>query len=318
VPPAAQRVLRDYTRTRVDLTRDRTRHWQRLEKLLEDALIKVTTVASKISTASVRDMIDALIRGERDPERLADLARGTMRDKRRDLVRSLDGRFDAHHGELARILLGQIDSLTTEINALTTRIDQLTTDLPTPEPPHRDGGQQPPGHPSTEPASTPPAALDRLAAIPGISVEAAQVILAEIGPDMSRFPTAQHLAAWARLSPQLKQSGTKRYGGKTSKGNPYLKSVLGNAAAAASRTNTFLGERYRRIVKRRGKGKALVAVARSILVIIWHLLADPHATYHDLGTDYYTTHIDKQRRQRHLIQQLQALGLQVTLTPATA
>jgi transposase len=318
VPPAAVRVLRDYTRTRVDLTRDRTRHWQRLEKLLEDALIKVTTVASKISTVSVRDMIDALIRGERDPQRLADLARGTMRDKRRDLVRALDGRFDAHHGELATILLGQIDSLTTEINRLTARIDQLISDLPTPEPPRRPGGQKPPGRPGTEPAPTPPAALDRLAAIPGISVEAAQVILAEVGPDMSRFPTAQHLAAWARLSPQLKQSGAKRYGGKTSKGNPYLKGVLGNAAASASRTNTFLGERYRRIVKRRGKGKALVAVARSILVIVWHLLADPDATYHDLGADYYTTRIDKERRQRHLIQQLEALGLQVTLTPAAA
>jgi transposase len=261
-------------------------------------------------------MIDALIRGERDPERLADLARGTMRDKRRDLVRALDGRFDAHHGELATILLGQIDSLTTEINGLTARIEQLITDLPAPEPPeHRSA--QPPEHPDTEPAPTTPA-LHRLADIPGISLEAAQVILAEIGPDMSRFPTAHHLAAWARLAPQLKQSGTKRHGGKTSKGNPYLKGVLGNAAASAARTNTFLGERYRRIVKRRGKGKALVAVARSILVIVWHLLADPHATYHDLGADYYTTRIDKERRQRHLIQQLEALGLQVTLTPAAA
>ena len=173
---------------------------------------------------------------------------------------------------------------------------------------------KPPEHPDTEPAPT----LDRLAGIPGVSLDAAQVILAEIGPDMSRFPTAQHLIAWARLSPQLKQSGTKRSVGKTSKGNPYLKGVLGNAAASVSRTNTFLGERYRRIVKRRGKGKALVAVARSILVIVWHLLADPHATYHDLGADYYTTRIDKERRQRHLIQQLEALGLQVTLTPAAA
>jgi transposase len=144
------------------------------------------------------------------------------------------------------------------------------------------------------------------------------VILAEIGLDMSRFPTAQHLVAWARLTPQLIQSGNKRRGGKTSKGNPYLKGVLGSAAASASRTNTFLGERYRRIVKRRGKGKALVAVARSILVIIWHLLANPTATYHDLGADYYASRIDKERRKRHLVQQLEALGLQVTLTPAAA
>jgi len=315
VPPAAQRMLRDYTRTRVDLTRDRTRHWQRLEKLLEDALIKITTVASKITTVSVRDMIDALIRGERDPHRLADLARGTMRGKHRDLVRALDGRFDAHHAELAQILLGQIDSLTDEIDKLTTRIEQLITDLPAGEPPDPPSGQTPP-----EPAGTtpPPAILDRLTAIPGISRETAQVILAEIGPDITPFPTARHLVAWARLSPQLKQSGNKRGGGKTSKGNPYLKGVLGNAAAAASRSNTFLGERYRRIVKRRGKGKALVAVARSILVIVWHLLANPDTSYHDLGADYYTTRIDKERRQRHLIQQLEALGLQVTLTPAAA
>jgi len=323
VPPAAVRVLRDYTRTRVDLPRDRTRHWQRLEKLLEDALIKVTTVASKISTVSVRDMIDALIRGERDPQRLADLARGSMRDKRRDLVRALDGRFDDHHAELATILLGQIDSLTTEINRLTARIEQLIGDLPATEAPDRPGGEQhggqaPPEQHDAEATPAPPTVLHRLAGIPGISVEAAQVILAEVGPDMNRFPTAQHLVAWARLSPQLKQSGTKRYGGKTSKGNPYLKGVLGNAAASASRTNTFLGERYRRIVKRRGKGKALVAVARSILVIVWQLLDDPHATYHDLGADHYTTRIDKERRQRHLVQQLEALGLQVTLTSAAA
>jgi len=317
VPPAAVRVLRDYTRTRVDLTRDRTRHWQRLEKLLEDALIKVTTIASKISTVSVRDMINALIRGERDPHRLADLARGSMRAKHRDLVRALDGRFDAHHAELATILLGQIDSLTTEIDRLTTRIDQLIADLPTPAPPGQHSDQAPPEHPGTGPG-TPPAILHRLAGIPGISPQTAQVILAEVGPDMNRFPTARHLVAWARLSPQLKQSGAKHFGGKTSKGNPYLKGVLGTAAASASRTNTFLGERYRRIVKRRGKGKALVAVARSILVIVWHLLADPTATYHDLGADYYTTRIDKERRQRHLVQQLEALGLQVTLTPAAA
>jgi transposase len=307
VPPAAVRVLRNYTRTRTDLTRDRTRHWQRLEKLLEDALIKVTTVASTITTASVRDMIDALIRGERDPHHLADLSRGQMRGKHADLVQALDGRFDEHHSELATILLSQIDSLTTEINRLTNRIEQLIADLPTTETPR----------PGTGPAPAAPA-VERLAEIPGLSTQTAQVILAEIGPDMHRFPSAQHLVAWARLSPQLKQSGTTRHGGKTSKGNPYLKGVLSNAAAAAARTNTFLGERYRRIVKRRGKGKALIAVARSILVIVWHLLADPTATYHDLGADYYTTRINKERRQRHLIQQLEALGLQVTLTPASA
>ena len=228
VPPHEVRVLRDYTRTRIDLTRDRTRHWQRLEKLLEDALIKVTTVASKITTMSVRDMINALIRGERDPEALADLARGVMRDKRRDLVRALDGRFDDHHAELAKILLGQIDSLTAEIGRLTTRIEQLVDKLPTPEHPvDPDGGATPqpsPGNaqPATAP-SQPRPVLQRLADIPGINLDAAEVILAEIGLDMNRFPTPEHLCSWARLTPQLIQSGNKRRGGKTSKGNPYLK-----------------------------------------------------------------------------------------------
>lgn len=311
VPPHEVRVLRDYTRTRIDLTRDRTRHWQRLEKLLEDALIKVTTVASKITTMSVRDMIDALIRGERNPEKLADLARGTMRNKRHQLVRALDGRFDAHHAELATILLGQIDSLTSEIDRLTSRIELLVNELPTPD--------QNTTPTSANPVPAPPRPpLQRLADIPGINLDAAEVILAEIGLDMSRFPTPQHLVSWAHLSPRLIQSGNKRRGGKTSKGNPYLKGVLGSAAASASRTNTFLGERYRRIVKRRGKGKALVAVARSILVIVWHLLTNPNTTYRDLGADYYGTRIDKERRKRHLIQQLEALGLEVTLTPAAA
>jgi transposase len=326
VPPHEIRVLRDYTRTRIDLTRDRTRHWQRLEKLLEDALIKVTTVASKITTMSVRDMIDALIRGERNPEALADMARGVMRHKRRELVRALDGRFDDHHAELARILLGQIDSLTAEIDRLTARIEQLVDKLPTPEQPGDPDSDQPASQAPTSQDTTstnpvpaqrrPP--LQRLADIPGINLDAAEVILAEIGLDMSRFPTADHLVAWARLTPQLIQSGNKRRGGKTSKGNPYLKGVLGSAAASSSRTNTFLGERYRRILKRRGKGKALVAVARSILVIVWHLLADPTATYRDLGADFYASRIDKEKRKRHLVQQLEALGLQVTLTPAAA
>lgn len=323
VPPARVRVLRDYTRTRIDLTRDRTRHWQRLEKLLEDALIKVTAVASRITTVSVRDMIEALIRGERDPERLADLAKGVMRGKRSELVRALEGRFDDHHSELAAILLGQIDSLTAQIDRLTARIEQLVDALPAPEQPaDPDDGHPTTPAPTPAPANTSPTparpVLQRLADIPGLSTDTAQVIVAEIGLDMTRFPTANHLVAWARLTPQLIQSGNKRRDGKTSKGNPYLKGVLGSAAASAARTNTFLGERYRRIVKRRGKGKALVAVARSILIIIWHLLANPNTTYHDLGPDFYTTRIDKERRKHHLVQQLQALGLQVTLTPADA
>jgi transposase len=330
VPPGPIRVLRDYTRTRIDLTRDRTRHWQRLEKLLEDALIKVSVVASKMTTASVRDMLEALIRGERTPARLADLARGRMRVKRPALVQALTGAFDDHHADLARILLDQIDMLTGQIDYLTARIEQLMAELPGTDPdqtdPTRDSAAsaQPTGQDPDEDAAdqaTPArrrSIIARLADIPGISRQAAQVIIAEIGLDMTRFPTPQHLVSWAHLSPRLIQSGPRRRGGKTSRGNPYLKGVLGTAAATASRTNTFLGERFTRIVKRRGKGKALVALARSILVIVWHLLADPNATYRDLGADYHASHINTQRKISNHVRQLEALGLQVTLTPATA
>jgi transposase len=310
VPPRPVRVLRDYTRMRVDLVRERTRHWQRLEKLLEDSLIKVSAVASTLTTRSARDMVDALIRGERDPRTLADLARGRMRNKQPALVEALTGRFDEHHAELAQILLDQIDTLTGQIDKLTTRIGQLLAQLPTSDPA---GGAD--DHPPTAPSGC-PSPVQRLAEIPGISPEGAQIIIAEIGLDMTRFPTAAHLVSWAKLCPRTIQSGAKHKTGKTPKGNPYLKGVLGQAAGAAARTSTFLGERYRRIVKRRGKGKALVAVARSILVIIWHLLANPAVSFHDLGVDYHLTRLDQDRKIRNHVRQLQALGYQVTLAPA--
>jgi transposase len=315
VPPRQIRVLRDYTRMRVDLTRERTRHWQRLEKLLEDSLIKVSAVASTLTTLSTRDMIEALIQGERDPRTLAALARGRMKSKHPALVEALTGRFDEHHAELGQILLDQIDALTGQIDKLTARIDQLLADLPPgPAADTGDGADPPDAH---GPRVNTPSAVHRLTQIPGISPEGAQVILAEIGLDMTRFPTAGHLVSWAKLCPRTIQSGAKHKTGKTPKGNPYLKGVLGQAAGAAARTSTFLGERYRRVVKRRSKGKALVAVARSTLVIIWHLLTDPNATYHDLGVEYHTTRLDKDRKIRNHVRQIEALGYQVTLAPAT-
>jgi transposase len=312
VPPAPIRVLRDYTRMRVDLTRDRTRNWQRLEKLLEDALIKVTSVASKLQTLSTRDMVEALIAGRRDPQELAGLARGRLRGKHAALVEALTGRFDEHHGELARILLDQIDRLDTQIAQLTARIGELVSQIDPARPAARPDST---GDGSPLPA---PGAMQRLAEIPGLSAETAQLIIGEIGLDMTRFPTAAHLVSWARLCPRTIQSGTSISAGKAGKGNPYLKGVLGLAAATAARSGgSFLAERYRRIVKRRGKGKALVAVARSILVIIWHLLADPTARYHDLGPDYYDQRVNTDRKLNSLIRQLEALGHTVTLNPAT-
>jgi transposase len=314
VPPAEIRRLRDYTRLRTDLTRDRARHWQRLEKLLEDALIKVSSVASTMDTLSVRDMLEALIAGERDPKVLAGLARGKMKAKRAALIEALTGRFEDHHAELARMLLDQIDFIDARITQLTTRIGELITAIPAAQGVDADGTTGPGA--GAGPDAARPDALTRLDEIPGISAHGAQIILAEIGLDMTRFPTAGHLVSWAKLCPRTIQSGAKNRSGKAGKGNPYLKGVLGEIAAAAAKTDTFLGERYRRLVKRRGKLKALVAVARSILVIIWHLLADPAARFCDLGAGYYASRTDTDRKTRNHVRQLEALGFTVTLAPA--
>jgi transposase len=299
VPPAPIRQLRDATRLRLDFTHDRTRCKQRLEKLLEDAQIKLSTVATDLLGKSAREMIDALIRGERDPRVLAEFARGRMRPKRFALVEALTGRFDDHHGRLAQMLLDQID-------ALTARIDQLTTDITAAID----------ALPSVAAGDAALPVIARLDEIPGIDIHAAQVIVAELGLDMSVFPTSAHLVSWAKLAPRTIQSGAKMATGKTGKGNPYLKGVLGEAAASAARTTTFLGERYRRLIKRRSKRKALVAVARSILVIVWHLLADPASRFRDLGPDHHASRVNTDRKIRTHIQQLEALGYSVTLEPA--
>jgi transposase len=316
VPPAEIRQLRDYTRLRADLTAERARHVQRLEKLLEDALIKLSTVATDIMGVSGRAMLEALIAGRRDPKALAELARGRMRGKRGALVQALTGRFDDHHAELARMLLDDYDALTAQIDRLTARIEALIGAIPAAQVPG-DGVGPTTGDGANQQTAQPPlGALDRLDEVPGIGVKAAQVIIAEVGLDMGQFPTPAHLVSWARLSPRTIQSGAKHRAGATGKGNPYLKGVLGEVAAAAAKTDTFLGERYRRLVRRIGKLKALVAIARSILVIVWHLLADPTARFHDLGADYHTSRIDKDRKTRNHVRQLQALGYSVTLTPA--
>jgi transposase len=314
VPPAEIRQLRDYTRLRTDLARERTRHHSRLEKLLEDALIKVSAVASKLNTKSVRDMLEALIGGERNPEVLASLARGRMRSKHDRLVQALTGKFDDHHAELARMLLDQIDALSAQIGKLTTRIEELIAAIPAAQGVNADGTTGPAAGEGEDAPVLP--AVDRLDEITGIGREAAQAIIAEIGLHMSTFPTAAHLVSWAKLSPRTIQSGAKNRSGKTGKGNPYLKGVLGEAAAAAGKTDTFLGERYRRLARRRGKLKAMVAIARSILVIVWHLLTDRSIRYHDLGTSYHASRIDQNRKMRNHVRQLEALGYTVNLTQA--
>ena len=313
VPPAEIRMLRQYTRARTHLTQDRTRCWSRLEKLLEDALIKVSSVASKLTTVSVRDMMAALIAGERDPRVLAGLARTRMKAKHAALVEALDGMFADQHGQIAQILLDQIAFCDAGIARLTMLISEQLATI-------RDAwgidadGTTGPGA-GTGPGAPVLNAVARLDEVPGISAELAGPILSETGLDMTKFPTAGHIVSWTGLCPNAHQSGRRNRHDKND-GNSYLRGYLGQAAIAAATTDTFLGERYRRIARRRGNAKAQVAVARSILVIIWHLLSNPEARFADLGPGWYDNKINNTRTARSHIRQLEALGYQVTITKA--
>jgi transposase len=291
VPPPVIRRLRDLTRYRTDLVVGRTAEKQRVEKLLEDAQIKLSVVASDIFGASGRAMLDALVAGERDPKVLAQLARTRLRTKRALLAEAFVGRFGEHHAFLLARMLSRIDQASADIAAVEARIEAEVAPFAQ--------------------------AVNRLDEVTGVGRAAAQVIIAEIGVDMGRFPTPGHLVSWARFAPGVKESAGRRKGNATTgHGNPYLARVLGEAAVAASKTHTFLGERYRRIARRRGAKRAIVAVGRSILIIIWHLLSDPDAHFQDLGPGFYDTRIDAERRKRNHVRQLEALGYKVTLQPA--
>jgi transposase len=291
VPPAPIRLLCDLTRYRADLVNSRTAEKNRVEKLLEDAQIKLSVVASDIFGVSGREMMAALIAGERDPKALAELARTAMRAKIGLLEEAFVGHFTDHHAFLLRTMLARIDETSADIAALETRIEELIAPFAP--------------------------AVARLDEITGVGLTAAHVMIAEIGVDMTRFATAAHLCSWARFAPGIKESAGKNKGrGATGHGNPYLARVLGEAAVSAGKTDTFLGERYRRIARRRGKKRAIVAVGRSILVIVWHLLSDPEARYHDLGPDFYDNRISPDRKKRNHVRQLEALGFTVTLQPA--
>ncbi|HEX8932623.1 MAG TPA: IS110 family transposase, partial [Pseudonocardiaceae bacterium] len=273
VPPPEIRRLRDVSRYRIDLVGVRTAEKQRVEKLLEDAQIKLSVVASDIFGVSGREMMAALTGGQTNPKALAQLARGRMRAKLDALEEAFTGHFTDHHAMLLTKMLARIDALDADIAELDAAIEEMIAPFA--------------------------AAVARLDDIPGVGTTAARVILAEVGLDMSRFPTPAHLASWARFAPGVKESAGKRKGkGTTGHGNRYLARALGEAAVAAGKTDTFLGERYRRLARRRGKKRAIVAVGRSILVIVWHLLSDPQVRFVDLGSDFYDNRTSPERKKR--------------------
>ncbi|MEU2615943.1 IS110 family transposase [Micromonospora sp. NPDC007271] len=288
VPPPPIRMLRDLTRYRVDLVAQAGAERNRVEKLLEDAQIKLSVVVSDLFGVSGRAMMAALIAGRRDPQSLAQLARSSLRRKIPALEDALTGHFSDHHAFLLGKMIARVEAIEADIAEVDARIEAQLA-------------------PFAEAAA-------RLIEIPGIGPAAAAAIIAEIGVDMSRFPTPAHLASWARFAPGVKESaGRKKGSGSTGHGNRYLARVLGQIAVTAARTNTFLGERYRRIARRRGAKRAIVAVGRSVLTIIWHLLSAPEARFHDLGADFYLSRTDTERRKRNHIRQLEALGYRVTL-----
>ena len=292
VPPEPIRQLRDLTRYRTTLTVERSREAQRLEKELEDAGIKLSSVATDILGVSGRAMLVALIDGERDVRVLAEMAKARMRSKIPQLVQALTGNFGEHHAFLCRLHLERIDQLSASILALSSRIEE-----------------------QMRPFSR---RLDQLATIPGVGQSVAEVIIAETGGDMSRFRTAAHLASWAGVCPGHHESAGKRKSGKTRHGNRWLVGALGTAAMAAARTKdtTYLGARYQRLAHRIGKKKAIVAVEHSILTAVWHMLTDD-LDYTDLGGDYFAR-LDPEHAMRRIVRQANTLGFTVRFDPIQA
>lgn len=290
VPPVEIRRLRDLTRYRKRLVQEHSSECQRVEKALEDAGIKLDSVASDILGVSGRAMLKALVAGERDPEVLAGLAKGTLRKKLPALRQALYGRFEAHHALLVGLSLGHIEHLETAIAQLEGEIDRVIAPFS--------------------------AARDRLDSIPGVGKRAAECIIAEIGVDMGRFPTAGHLASWAGLCPANNITGGKRRSAKTNKGDRWLAEVLNQCAWSAARSrDSYLAAQFWRLARRIGKKKAAVAVSHTILVIAWHVLSKDQ-DYQDLGGDWFTRTANTEKRRNTLVKNLQDLGYNVTLRPA--
>jgi transposase len=289
IPPAEQRRLRDLTRYRTHLVEERARLTNRLQAALEDANVKLSSVVTDIRGVSARAILEALIGGETDPALLAELARGRLRAKRDLLARAVVGRFTAHHAFLVTEHLSHLDYLEEAMERVSAEIEERLRDE-----------QE---------------AIRLLDGVPGISQRAAEIIVAEIGTDLRRFPSAKHLASWAGMCPGNGESGGKRLSGKTRKGNQWLRQVLIEIAHVASKTrDTYLAAQYRRIAARRGKKRALVALGHTILVIIYHILTR-RQPYQDLGPTYFDQ-LDRQHLERRLVRRLERLGYTVNLQPA--
>jgi transposase len=286
VPPAPIRELRDLTRYRKSIIQERTRHANRLHKSLEDAGVKLATVVNDILGVSGRAMLEALVRGTTDPAVLADLARGSLRTKLPALRQALAGRFHAPHAFLVGQMLAHLDYLDEAIATVSDRLGELLAPF----------------------AET----LARLDAIPGISRRTAEVLIAELGVDMTVFPTAGHVASWAGLCPGNNESAGKHRSGKTRKGDRWLRTALTEAALGAIRKrDSAFGARYRRIMRHRGHKKAVVAVAHALLVTAYHVLAR-QTTYREPGVDYYDRR-HTQRITRRAVDTLERQGFRVTL-----
>ena len=293
VPPPEIARLRDLTRYRTRLVQDRARETQRVQKLLEDAGIKLDSVVSDVMGKAARRMLDALIGGETDVDAMADMALTRMRPKIAELRLALEGRFDGHHALMLRMHLDHVDHLTGMIDAIDKEVDDRLA-------------------PFAEQAR-------RLQTIPGVGKRTAEIVISEIGIDMSRFPTSAHLASWVGLCPGNHESAGKRRSGKARKGNAALRAALCEAAWSAARANnTYMAAQFRRFCRRfgkRGEGKAIFAVAHTMVVIIWHVLHD-ETDYVELGPDWFDRRVDTEAHARRLVHQLERLGLRVTVEPA--
>ena len=292
IPEESQRDLRDLTRYRTQLTNERSATVNRVQKVLEDGNIKLASVVSDIQGVSARRMLEALIGGQEESEAMAELAKGRLRSKIPELVEALTGQVRGHHRFLLAELLEHLDGLNQRLAQLNERIGQQTA-------------------PQAE-------LIERLDAIPGVGKHTAEILLAEIGHTVEQFPSEKHLASWACLCPGNNISANKRRSGKTRKGQKWLRTALTEAAWAASRTkDTYLGAQFHRLRVRRGAKRAAIAVAHSILTIVYHLIKDPNATFNELGGDYFIKR-NKGDQQRRAIKTLTALGFAVELTPVAA